>query len=772
MRSPLPWVLALALILSLRGQPADSLITASDLLKINQPADPAVSPDARQVVYTVRTLETQPSGDTIYRNRIWLASLDGNHLPRPLLNDGPNAFVPVWHPSGDRIAFVRPDRGRSARIWVLPLAEGAQPFPITPPLADAANPRWSPDGGRLLFTATVGFGTVRNALTKVGSPANPPWPADGITPPAAIDPTPAKPKPDVKPNVPASPSPEGHLSARLDWLSDNEKHREPFVTTRLDVAAAFESGPEPEFTHVFVVSGTDTAPVDVTPGFASYVHPGWLADSRTFVCAGPASPDEHPDRVFKRRLFTGTVDGPVPAPFLTSDTYSLDFPVVSPAGSEVAFLAQPCADPADLSYGQTRLGISTITAPKLRLLTAKFDRSVEPPQWSADGKHLYFTAETSGGRPLHRIAAGGGNVDRITSLDTWTVFFSAGKDDLALVLAKANNPGELYRTRLNGRDSRILTAHNSGWLRDKKPASPERRKLKLPSGREIDYWVTRPPYLEGAFQYPLLLLVHGGPGAMWGPGDPAIWHDVQFFAARGYGVVFANPLGSSGYGYDFQHGSFQNWGPGPGSDLLAVVDAVTDREKWIDSERPVILGGSYGGYLTTWIISHDQRFKAAIAERGVYDLTTFLGEGTAWPLVPWHFGGYPWQPEIRKLLDEQSPLTHIANIRTPLLIQQNEADSRVGTAQGELLYRGLKLLDRPVEYVRYPRATHDLSRSGEPAQRIDRLVRYDAFFQRFIGAPAQLIPPPAPPAPKPQPTPVPAPKSISAPSQMMNTDKQ
>jgi dipeptidyl aminopeptidase/acylaminoacyl peptidase len=238
---------------------------------------------------------------------------------------------------------------------------------------------------------------------------------------------------------------------------------------------------------------------------------------------------------------------------------------------------------------------------------------------------------------------------------------------------------------------------------------------------------------------------------MWGATNPTIWHEVQFFAARGYGVVFANPRGSSGYGYKFQRASFQNWATGPAGDVLAAADAVA-KEPWVDADRQVISGGSYGAYLTAWILATDTRFKAAVAARGVYDLTTFFGEGDAWPLVPWHFGGQPWEPETRKLLDAQSPLTRVDSIRTPLLIKQNDDDTRTGTAQGELLYRSLKLLGRPVELVSYPHATHELSRTGDPVQRIDRLVRFDEFFQRFIGTPAQPIPPP-PPTPPPPPAP-------------------
>lgn len=748
MRFPFPWVFVFALILPAQAEPADSLITAGDLLKINQLAEPVIAPDGKQVAYSVRTLETQPSGEIIYRNRIWLASLDGSSAPRALFEEGPNAFNPVWHPSGDRIAIIRPERGSLARIWVYPLAAGPGPVAVTPPMMDLAGPRWSPDGSRMLFTATVDFPVVREKSLQQNGSATPPWSLEILSPPTP-HPTAEKPKPGEKPAPPPAPSPDGTLSARRAWLLGNTGLGEPFVTTRLDLAAAHNAPEAPEFTHVFVIERAGAAPVDATPGFASYVNPAWLADGRSFVCSGPASLTEHPDRVLKRQLFTASTDGSAPAPLLASDTHSLDHPAVSPDGTQIAFLAQPAADPADLSFGQTRLGITAVATPKLRLLAPKFDRSFEPARWSADGKYLYFTAETSGGRPLHRLPAAGGDVDRITSLDTWITGFATAAGDLAFVSGRSGNPGELYRSRINGRDVRILTSHNGAWLRDKKLAGPERRKLKRPDGVEIDYWLVRPPYMEGGFRYPLLVMVHGGPGSMWGSGTPSIWHDVQFFAALGYTVVFANPRGSSGYGYAHQRASFQNWGPGPASDVLAVVDAITAKDNSIDPDRSVILGGSYGGYLTAWIIAHDRRFRAAVAERGVYDLTTFLGEGTAWPLVPWHFGGFPWQPEIRPLLDAQSPLTHLANIHTPLLIQQNEADNRTGTAQGELLYRGLKLLGRPVEYALYPRATHNLSRDGEARQRIDRLVRYDEFFQRFIGHPGQPLPPPEPPQPAP-----------------------
>lgn len=731
------------LCLVARAEPIDSLITASDLLNVRLPSATAISPDGRTVAYTVRSLEAQSDGDHAYRNRLWIATLSGDAAPRELTAAGVNAYTPAWHPSGDRIAYVRPEASDVARIWVLPLAGGA-PYAVSPPLRGAASPVWSPDGTRLLFTAVVTDSELKST---------PPWPGEKpalapVAKPAAEPaPKPEAPKSkDAKPAPPPpAPSPDGSLATRRAWLALNEARDNPIVTHRLDFHASPAADGRFEFTHVFVIERAGAAPVDLTPGFQTYTHPAWLPDNRTFVCSGPAEPNQHPDRSLRRKLFLVNTENAQLQPLIDSPDYSLDHPAASPDGKQIAFTAQPAKVPSDFSYGQSRIAVFPATATpdaKLKVLTEKFNRSADRPRWSADGKFLYFTAETGGAVALHRLPAGGGNPERITSLDTWVSAWDASAEDLAVVMARPANPGELYRFSPAGRSSRILTSHNSDWLRDKKPASPERRKVKQPDGTEIDYWIVKPPYLEGGYHYPLLVMVHGGPASMWGTANPALWHEFQFFAARGYGIVFANPRGSTGYGEKFQRDSFQNWGPGPSSDVLAAASDAVSKENWIDRDRQVISGGSYGAYLTAWIISNDTRFKAAIAARGVYDLTTFLGEGDAWPLVPWHFGGYPWDPEIRKLLDAQSPITRAASIKTPLLIKQNDADHQTGTAQGELLYRALKILERPVEFVRYPGATHDLSRHGDSAQRIDRLVRFDEFFQRFIGTPAQLIPPP------------------------------
>lgn len=241
----------------------------------------------------------------------------------------------------------------------------------------------------------------------------------------------------------------------------------------------------------------------------------------------------------------------------------------------------------------------------------------------------------------------------------------------------------------------------------------------------------KPTNFVSGKKYPLLLEIHGGPTAMWGPGEASMWHEFQYFCSKGYGVVYSNPRGSGGYGETFLRANINDWGTGPASDVLTAVDK-TVQQGWADTSKLLITGGSYAGYLTAWIIAHDKRFKAACAQRGVYDLTTFFGEGNAWRLVPNYFGGYPWEPAARKELFEESPFSYVQNITTPFIIFHGGNDRRTGFVQGEMMYRSLKILGRPVEYVVHPGATHEITRSGDNRQRLDQMLRTYEFFERWL----------------------------------------
>jgi dipeptidyl aminopeptidase/acylaminoacyl peptidase len=739
LRRPFRWLAAslwatakLAVVAQVSTQPPESVIRASDLLRIKQLGAPAISPDGRQVVYTVRSIEPKPErrGEYVYRTHLWAVDLDGRNGPRRLTRGEGSVSSPVWHPTGDRLAFVRMEKDKP-QIWVLPMAPAGEAFPITRLPRGAQNPRWSPDGTRLLFSTTLTYNELRRELEKAPSAnATATWPTER---PGRKNLDTAGPRPggaSTDPVPPVAPDPEGSFSERRSWLTRNEMEGEPLVTSRLDFLGEVEIEPAEEFTHLYVVDAVENAePTLLTPGFINADDAAWISLPEGGVVFS-SEPDrrQHPDRATERALWLA-VAGKAPQRLLYDRNFAYQRPTPSPDGRTIAFLAEDLSQPG---YGLQQVGVVPAIGGAKKILTAKLDRGAARPKWSRDGRHLYFTAATNGGHPLYRVPSGGGEVERLTGISDGARAFDLHGQTGAVVLTTQSNPGELHRADLTTKEFRLLTSHNSEWLRTKALAFAQKRQVVTVDGIGIDTWLIKPAYVEPGKKYPLLVLIHGGPQAMWGPGDAAMWHEFQYWAGRGYGIVYCNPRGSSGYGYDFQRANYQDWSNGPAGDVLAAVDAVSS-EPWIDKDRLVIAGGSYGGYLTTWIIAHDRRFKAAIAQRGIYDLATFFGEGNAWRLVPYQFGGYPWEPGTRRLLIDQSPFTYVNRIETPLMIKHADADRRIGDAQSEMLYRALKVLGRPVEYVRYPHANHELSRSGDPRQRIDRLVRFDEFFRRFIG---------------------------------------
>lgn len=429
------------------------------------------------------------------------------------------------------------------------------------------------------------------------------------------------------------------------------------------------------------------------------------------------------------------------------------------------------------------------------------------------------------------LARLGPPVERLLDFEQGVRDFDVDQASALFVRTTAGNPYELVRLDLS--TGEVETVHDPNtWLAGRTVAPMQAARYLTPDSLLVDYWTIRPATSRG--RVPTILELHGGPSAMWGPGEASMWHEFQLLAARGMGVVLSNPRGSGGYGRAFQRANYARWGDLPARDVLGALDHAADENSWIDESRLGVTGGSYAGYLTAWIVAHDGRFKAAVAQRGVYDLNTFFGEGNAWRLVPTHFGAYPWTdsdsiafdplvdadllataqrlpvpqttrdqaaslladllgdmgalvsdldalPQIegqatdtlaaalrgdalidlvrrlqqlpgiahpallvgsdtlaaeristRELLARNSPITYADQITTPLLIMHGSNDLRTGVIQSEMLYRTLKVLNREVEYVRYPGAGHDLSRGGDPQQRLDRLLRIYEFLARHV----------------------------------------
>jgi dipeptidyl aminopeptidase/acylaminoacyl peptidase len=731
-------VFSLALPIVLRASPAETttktdaaasakaLITAADLLNIKQLETPALSPDGKWVVYVLRSIEPKPDtkDDWIYRTQLWLAATDGKTTPRQLTYGQARSSAPAWSPSGDRIAFVRADEKGKAQIHVLALA-GGEAQAITKLETGAGNPRWSPDGTKILFTSSLTHSQVRSALEKKDKPALPAWVYErpGRKPNdtgnwAAKD--------DKKPDAKT----DGTLQEIREWLAKNEADGNPRVTNRLNFLAESDLTLESDYTQFYTVAVQEGAePEAITLGFEGYTAPEWLADGKSIVCLGPRKADIHTDRDRLTSLYIIDVATGTAKVLLEEAGHSYNEPAPSPDGKWIAYTVR---SGGEFTFEQPVVAVVPAAGGAPKLLTPELDRPMTTLRWSPDGKFIHFVISDRGRFPLYRVSPDQGAPERLTEQNDWGIRdYAIGTRVLTQVVTNPGNPWEMYAGPADGKTTAPLTTHNA-WTQDRQLSAYEPHRLVQADGITVDYWTMKPVNFDPAKKYPLLVQIHGGPTAMWGPGEASMWHEFQFYAARGYAIMFSNPRGSGGYGRDFQRANFKDWGTGPASDVLAAA-SFTAKETWIDKDRQVLTGGSYGGYLTTWIVGHDHRFKAAVTQRGVYDLPTFYGEGNAWFLVPLYWGGYPWEENVRAILNRDSPLSYVQNIKTPLLIQHGDVDFRTGVIQSQILYKSLKQLGRDVEYVRYPRATHELSRSGEPKQRLDTLVRYEEFFRRYIG---------------------------------------
>jgi dipeptidyl aminopeptidase/acylaminoacyl peptidase len=704
-----------------------ALITATDLLNLKQLESPALSPDGKWLAYVVRSVETKPDAkdDWVYRTQLWLAATDGKTPPRQLTFGAARNSAPVWSPTGDRLAFIRTVEKEKPQVYVLSLA-GGEAQPLTKMETGAGGARWSPDGTKILFTSSLSYDQVRSALEKAGKTATPPW---------------AYERPGRKPNDTSvwigkddkhpEAKPDGSLQEIRDWLAKNESDGNPRVTSRLNFLGEGDLETETDFTQFYLVDAQgDGEPRPVAPGYEGYANPEWLADGKSIVCLGPRKLAVHTDRDRFNSVYLIDVASGGTKVLLAEEGVNYGETEPSPDGQWIAVTR---TTGGEFSFDQAAVAVMPAAGGAPVDLTSALDRAAGNLTWSPDSKSIYFTAADHGRFPLYRVGAHKPGAEKLTDSNDWGIRdFAVGASVLAQVVTNPGNPWEIYVGPTDGKSAAPLTAHNSAWLKDRQLSAYEPHRLVQADGITVDYWTIKPANFDSKKKYPLLVQIHGGPTAMWGPGEQTMWHEFQFYAARGYVVVFANPRGSGGYGKDFQHANFKDWGVGPASDVLAAASFVAN-ESYVDKDRQVLTGGSYGGYLTAWIVGHDHRFKAAVAQRGVYDLSIFYGEGNAWFLLPLYWGGYPWEKDVRAILDRDSPLSYVDNIKTPLLIQHGDVDFRTGFVQSQILYKSLKQLGREVEYVRYPRATHELSRSGEPRQRLDTLVRYEEFFRRYIG---------------------------------------
>jgi dipeptidyl aminopeptidase/acylaminoacyl peptidase len=694
------------------------LVKVTDMLKIRSIGGINLSNDGSRAVFTVTTIE--PDGDSKwenkYVNQVWMVNTDGVSSPKQLTAKEGSSQA-AWNPDGKRIAFVRVADGKP-QIFLLSL-DGGEAIQLTKFRYGAGTPTWSPDGKQLIFSSNISLKDLIKDSLLNPSHSVPSWPYE----------KPGFNKNDHMKSPAAKADPDGNMEEIRTYLENNANDNKVRVVDKLNFQDETGVSTDMSFNHFFLINVDDaTNPIELTKGFYRFSSADFTPDGKQIVLSGDVDSIQHPDRSLESEIFIVNADGSNLRKILGDKDINYNSPQISPSGKWLAF-----------QYGKT----SFVTVPTLAIIPINgspkdkidipFDRNKANVVWSRDEKYIYFSAQSNGGQPLYRADVTTKKVEQLSDYNSGITSFDLINDKMVCVKTEVADPFDIYISDANAKNSKRVSDFNFSWVQTKQLSLPEKKTFTNNKGMTIEYWIMKPANYEAGKKYPLLLEIHGGPAAMWGPGETTMWHEYQFFCSRGYGVVYCNPRGSGGYGFDFLSQMSMIGERGPTSDVLTALDKTVATENWVDTSRLIVTGGSYAGYLVAWIIGHDHRFKAACSQRGVYDLATFFGEGNAWRLIPNYFGGYPWEAATKATLQRESPINYVQNITTPYIIFHGENDRRTGTTQGEMLYRSLKVLGKPVEYVRHPGATHEITRSGNNRQRIDQMLRTYEFFERWIG---------------------------------------
>jgi len=711
-------------------------VRATDLLRLRTVSTIDVARDGSRAIFAVRSIEPGEwrGDDATYstRQNLWSVRLDQERAgPRQLTVGTTVDSECVLSPDGSRMAFVRSaGAGAAGQVWVMPL-DGGEARPITSFAEGARQPAWSPDGHTLVVVSPVLLnqfsGTPEWPLDRPGRTWNDePFSGTADAPEASVI------------------TPEGDRAAERAWLARNASKANPLATTRLEFVDDTSVRSRWTFDQLFLVDADapEAPPTRLTRAFANHREPSFLRNGQRVVCTTVRAGEGHLDRSIESRLVTISRDGRDEQTLLARQGWSFEAAQPRHDDDSIAFRGRPMDEPA---FRQWRLGVIAAGGGEPVWLTDGLDRSVQEFRWAGTDDSLLFTVADRGGFPLLSLSpAVMAPIDVLRSEDELPVgvhAFGAGGGATVMARTTVEEPCVLFLHDLHG--TRELVDLNE-WVGRRSLSKPVRVEV-VRGGRTpkesltIEGWIMEPIERRPGRRVPLVVAIHGGPNAMWGPGELTTWHELQFLCGRGFGVVYCNPRGSGGYGEEFERANRQNWGPGPAGDVLAVAD-VAAALPWVDREQMVVTGGSYGGYLTAFLVTREKRFRAAVADRGVYDFQTFFGEGSAWRLVDWAFGGFAFDLGLKDVLQtnsitasQRTPATGLHRVETPLLIMHGTKDRRTGVAQSEMLYRALRFLGKPVEYVRYPDADHEMSRRGDPRQRIDRLLRTVEFFERFVG---------------------------------------
>lgn len=666
-------------------------ITVEDLYQIQHIEDPRLSPDGRWIAYVQVSLDKLEND---YKRNIWLAPTDGGK-PVQITRSNKDS-EPRWSPDGRTLAFTS-GRNKKPQIYLLPMTAPGEPRVLTSMPNGASSPAWSPDGEHIAYLAAMS--AEERAKEDSGEEETPP-----------------------KDKLEAKHRDERKEQEEKDRFDPRWMWRIPYR-----VGTAFLSE---RYTQIYVIPTADDLEKDaarprrLTDVEANHDAPQWSADGRFIYTSRALHPDvDLPYReatLFRIRVADRQHDQ------LTDESHLDSAPLPSPDGKWVAYTRVP---QERLTERTTRLAVLPADGGAPRDLNLELDCSVSLFRWTADSGRLIFSAGSKGDGEVYSVPVSGGKVEKIIAGRMIVEGLDVAAD--GGIAYCANSPTtlpELYYRAPGKAEARQMTSINQKFMDEVIIQETHEMWFKNPYGSDIQGWYLLPVGYEEGKTYPLAVNIHGGPHVMWGPSARTMWHEWQFHAARGYVVFYCNPRGSDGYGEGHTSALHGNWGQVAFDDIMTGVDTLLQKG-FVDPQRMAVTGGSYGGYMTAWVVGHTDRFAAAVTQRGVYNLLSFYGTSDVPMLISNEFDVEPW--EDPDLLWKHSPLAYAHKITTPLLIIHSENDFRVPIAEAEQLFAFVKRSGGTVKMLRFPRDGHELSRSGEPAHRVKRLTEMVRWFDEY-----------------------------------------
>jgi len=661
-------------------------VVAQDLLKLQFLADPQISPDGKKIAYAVAHIDEKENN---YKTDLYLVNSQDKQAYRLTKNGN----SPVWSPDGKKLAFIS-DRSGSRQIWVLTegIGEAEQ---LTTMRYGASNAIWSPDGKKLLFISAVGADDKPEMLTKEMDKADK----------------------------------EKQAKERTDkgyWV-DSLRYKFNGM------------GLLPKRTGQIWVLDLETKEVkQLTFGDYQVSSPAWAPCGQYIAFTSNRLPEPDMEPMISDLYLVPVAGGDLIK--LTESNGHAAAPIWSLDGKEIVYL-----------WHQGEFKGATL--PKFYRIPAKggqpvclnnvmelpvggtsnsdshFGGSSMTPIWATNG-YIYFAAADHGYANLYRLAAKGGDVEVVSELKGSIYSFSMDNQGkhAALAVAEPLTPGEVYSFDLDSKSAERLTAINDELLSSLALSTPEEFACKGVDGWDLQSWIMKPANFEPGRTYPAVLEIHGGPHTMFGD---AFFFEFQLLCSRGYVVVYSNPRGSHGYGQKFVDACRGDYGGKDYGDLMAVMDWVVENVDYVDANRLGVTGGSYGGFMTNWIVGHTNRFKSAVTQRSISNWTSFTGASDIGSYFTENeLNANPWDDPEQMV--KFSPLTYVKNIETPLLIIHGEEDLRCPIEQAEQLYVFMRRLRKQVSFVRFPGSSHELSRSGKPSLRIERLNAIVDWMDKYI----------------------------------------